>query len=82
MIFVVATILISLEGLDLVSASSSVAATLGNIGPGLALVGPTRNFGEFTFLSKALFSFLMLLGRLELFTILALMVPKNWTREV
>lgn len=82
MIFVISTILVSLEGIDLVSASSSVAATLGNIGPGLVLVGPTRNFGEFTFASKALFSFLMLLGRLEIFTILALIVPKDWTREV
>ena len=82
MIFVVSTILISLEGLDLISASSSVAATLGNIGPGLGFVGPVRNFGEFTFASKALFSFLMLLGRLELFTILALIVPKAWSREV
>lgn len=82
MIFVLSTILVSLEGLDLVSASSSVAATLGNIGPGLGFVGPTRNFGEFTFASKALFSLLMLLGRLEIFTIIALVVPKDWTREV
>lgn len=82
MIFVISTIIVSLEGLDLVSASSSVAATLGNIGPGLGFVGPTRNFGGFTSASKVLFSFLMLLGRLEIFTIIALILPKNWTREV
>lgn len=82
MIFVVSTILVSLEGLDLVSASSSVAATLGNIGPGFGFVGPSKNFGGFTYVSKTLFSLLMLLGRLEIFTIIALLVPNDWTREV
>ena len=82
MIFVISTIIISLEGLDIVSTSSAVAATLGNIGPGLGFVGPTSNFGKFSSASKVLFSFLMLLGRLEIFTIIALILPKNWTREV
>ncbi len=81
MIFVISTIIISLEGIDLLSAASSVAATLGNIGPGFALVGPTKNFGGFSSASKILFSFLMLLGRLEIFTIIALILPKNWIRE-
>lgn len=82
MIFAISTIIISLEGLDLVSTSSAVAATLGNIGPGLGLVGPASNFAGFSPVSKVLFSLLMLLGRLEIFTIIALILPKNWTREV
>lgn len=82
MIFIFSTILISLEGLDLVSSFSSVAATLSNIGPGFEFVGPTRNFAQFSTLSKGLFSFLMLLGRLEIFTIIALIAPKNWIREM
>jgi len=81
-IFALSTILVSLEGVSLESAASSVAATLGNIGPGLDFVGPTSTFNGYSQISKAFFSFLMLLGRLELFTILALLAPKNWRREI
>lgn len=81
-IFVVSTLLVTLEGINLESAASSVVATLSNIGlPGLGFVGPTQNFGAFHNATKILFSFLMLLGRLELFTIIALLAPKNWRRE-
>lgn len=55
-----------------------VATTLGNIGPGFALVGPTQNFSFFSPLSKALFSLLMLFGRLELFTVFLFFVPEFW----
>jgi trk system potassium uptake protein TrkH len=82
MIFVISTIIISLEGLDIVSTSSAVAATLGNIGPGLGVVGPASNFGGFSSASKVLFSFLMLSGRLEIFTLITLILPKNWTMEI
>lgn len=82
MIFVISTIIISLEGLDIVSTSSAVAATLGNIGPGLGVVGPASNFGAFSSASKVLFSFLMLSGRLEIFTLITLILPKNWTMEI
>lgn len=81
-IFALSTIIVSLEGVDLVSAASSVAATLGNIGPGLNFVGPTRTFNGYGQITKIFLSFLMLLGRLELFTIIALLAPKNWRREV
>jgi trk system potassium uptake protein TrkH len=62
----------------MVTAASSVAATLGNIGPGLEMVGPTLNFGFYSVPTKLWLSVLMLLGRLELFTIIALIAPKNW----
>jgi len=81
-IIAISTILISLEDIDLVSSFTSVAATLGNIGPGLNLVGPASNFSSFSGISKIYFSLLMLLGRLELFTILALIAPKNWRKEI
>lgn len=81
-IFIISTIIISLEGIDLASAASSVAVTLGNVGPGFGFVGPRSTFSEFTPYSKLFFSFLMLLGRLELFTIIAFLVPKTWRNEI
>lgn len=80
-IFVFSSLLVSLEGVDLISATSSVAATLSNIGPGFNLVGPTRNFGDYHGATKLLFSFLMLLGRLELFTLLALLTPRRFRND-
>ncbi len=62
----------------LVDSSSAVAATLHNIGPGLGIVGATQNYAAFTAPSKLLFTFLMMLGRLELFAILVLLIPGFW----
>jgi len=78
MIFVIGTILISLEGIGMLGAGSAVAATLGNIGPGFGFVGPTSTYADFSDASKILLSFFMLLGRLELFTVLALFTPRFW----
>jgi len=58
--------------------ASAVAATLHNIGPGLGIVGPTKNYATFSAPAKMLFTFLMMLGRLELFVILVLVVPSFW----
>jgi trk system potassium uptake protein len=80
-VFVVGTLLISLDNVDMITALSSVAATINNIGPGLELVGPTSNYANFSQFSKIIFSFIMLLGRLELFTIVALIVPQSWSKE-
>jgi trk system potassium uptake protein TrkH len=81
-IFIVSTVLVSLEGIDLESSTTAVAVTLGNIGPGFGFVGPKRTFSEFSDLSKILFSVLMLLGRLELFTMIAIFAPKSWRNEI
>jgi trk system potassium uptake protein TrkH len=62
----------------LIDSASAVAATLNNIGPGLGVVGPTENYGSFSGLSKLLFIWLMMLGRLEIFPILVLFSPKFW----
>ncbi len=81
-IFVLGTIVISLEGIDFESSAGAVAATLGNIGPGLGLVGPARTYSQFSCLGKLLLSLFMLLGRLELFTIIALFAPSTWKKEI
>lgn len=77
-VFIGGTLLISLEGIDLFSAMSAVAATLGNIGPGFGAIGPTQTFALFSPASKLLFSFLMLLGRLELFSLFVVFTPGFW----
>ncbi|SHH43829.1 TrkH family potassium uptake protein [Clostridium grantii] len=78
LIFIFGSILISLEGIGLMGSTSAVAATLGNIGPGFEFVGPTHTYSQFSSFSKLLLSFFMLLGRLELFTVIALLSPKFW----
>jgi trk system potassium uptake protein len=67
-------------GLDVLTASSSVAATLGNIGPGLAGVGPMQNFSAIPAVGKWLLSLCMLLGRLEVFTVIVLFMPEVWRK--
>ena len=73
--FVVSVFLVSLEGKDLTTNFTAVAATINNIGPGLELAGPTHNFGHFGILSKIVIIFDMLAGRLELFPMLLLFHP-------
>lgn len=77
-IFVLSILIIALEEKDLVTNFTAVTTTMNNIGPGLALVGPTQNFGHFTDLSKWVFIFDMLAGRLELFPMLILFHPNIW----
>ncbi|NCA80267.1 MAG: TrkH family potassium uptake protein, partial [Sphingobacteriia bacterium] len=77
-IFGAGTILVSLEGVDLVTAATASAVTLGNIGPGLGKVGPAGNYAFFSDATKLLLSFLMIAGRLELFTVIALLFPSFW----
>lgn len=78
MIFVVSVLIIALEEKDLVTNFTAVVATLNNIGPGLSMVGPTQNFSHFTDLSKWVFIFDMLAGRLELFPLLITFHPSIW----
>ena len=78
LIFVSSIVLVSIEGKDLISTFTAVAATINNIGPGLNIVGPTGNFSMFTDLSKWVLIFDMLAGRLELFPMLILFHPTIW----
>ncbi len=77
-IFLIASLLMAAMGLDLVTAVTSTAATMCNIGPGLSGVGPTQNFAFIPVPGKILLSICMLMGRLELYTVLALVVPAFW----
>lgn len=79
-IYVVSVIIISLDNFDFTTTFTSVVATLNNIGPGLEVVGPTGNFGEFSDLSKLVMMFDMLAGRLEVFPILILFSPGTWRK--
>ena len=81
-LFILSVLLVSIEGKDLVTNFTAVAATINNIGPGLASVGPTCNFGHLTDLSKWVLIFDMLAGRLELFPMLLLFHPTIWKESV
>ena len=77
-IFALSVFAISLEGKDLITTFTSVAATINNIGPGLELVGPSASFAHMSDLSKWVLIFDMLAGRLELFPMLILFHPTIW----
>jgi len=77
-IFVGSIFFVSLEGKDLITNFTAVAATINNIGPGLELVGPSQNFSHFNQLTKFVLMFDMLAGRLELFPMLILFHPTIW----
>lgn len=82
LVFTVSFLLLTLEGFDLTTTFTSLAACINNIGPGLEMVGPTGNFSAFSSASKLLLSFDMLAGRLELFPMLLLFAPSIWKRRM
>ena len=82
MLFILSVLALSVEGKDLVTTFTAVAATFNNIGPGLELVGPTGSFAHFTDASKWLLIFDMLAGRLELFPMLILFHPTVWKQMI
>jgi trk system potassium uptake protein TrkH len=79
-IFIVASVVLSIIGLDLSSSMGAVAACLANIGPGLGTTGPSTNYSNVPVLGKWVLSIVMLLGRLELFTIIVLFSPSFWKK--
>lgn len=79
-LFIFGVLAMSAMGLDLVSSFGAVAATLGNIGPGLGAVGPTDHYAHIPLLGKWLLSFFMLTGRLEIFTVIILFSPSFWRK--
>ncbi len=81
LIFAGSMLLLSLNNLDGETNFTAVAATFNNIGPGLAQVGPARNFNLYSDLSKAVLTFDMLAGRLELYPVLLLFMPSVWQRS-
>ena len=79
-LFAVNSLFMTLLGLDLISAISSVAACIGNIGPGLGSVGPAENYNHLPALGKWLLSLCMLVGRLEIYTVIVLFIPEFWKK--
>ncbi len=79
-IYFTSVFIMSLMGLDLDTALGAVAASIGNIGPGIGKVGPADNFAFIHPAGKYFLSFLMLIGRLELFTVIILFSPQFWRK--
>ena len=81
LVFAVSLLIVSLDGLDLTTNFTAIAATFNNIGPGLELVGPTGNFDCYSFLSKIVMIFDMLAGRLEIYPLMIFFLPSTWKRH-
>jgi trk system potassium uptake protein TrkH len=77
-LFVFGSIICCALGLDFMTSIGAVATSIGNVGPGIGNVGPVDNFSWLSSPVKVFLSFLMLLGRLEIFTILVLFSPYFW----
>ena len=80
-ILIGSVVLVSLDNFDFETTFSAVLTTLGNVGPGMAKVGPMGNFAEFSPLSKLILCFDMLAGRLEIFPFLVLFTAPAWRRK-
>lgn len=81
MIYFISFFIVSFDQFDLITNSTAVLATINNMGPGLEAVGPAGGFGDFNYLSKYVFMFDMLAGRLELYPILVMLSPATWKKH-
>nr|QNO46562.1 hypothetical protein BHHJPBMP_00009 [Methanosarcinales archaeon ANME-2c ERB4] len=79
-IFTIASLILSIIGMDVVSATSAAATTLGNVGPGFNTVGPAANFSGVHPIGKLVSVLCMWIGRLEIFTVLVLLIPDFWRK--
>ncbi len=77
-LFLTGTILLSVLKIDLITAGSAVASSLGNIGPGLGAVGPMFHYGDLPSVVKMILGFLMIIGRLEIITVFVLFSKSFW----
>jgi trk system potassium uptake protein TrkH len=79
-LFIIATLIMASLGLDMITALGSVAASIGNIGPGFGMVGPFNNYLLIPVFGKWILIFCMLLGRLEIYTVIVFLVPEFWRK--
>ena len=79
-LFAFSSVLIASMGVDFTTSIAAVAATIGNIGPGLGMVGPVDNFAQIPYWGKWVLIWCMLLGRLEIYTVIILIVPEFWRK--
>jgi len=77
-IFLAGTLIVVISGVDLVTGASAVASSLGNVGPAFGTAGPMSNYSHFSELNKLFLSFLMIIGRLEIFTVFVLFARSFW----
>ena len=80
-ILVISVLIVSIDNFDFATSFSGVLTTINNVGPGISKVGPVENFHMFSPLSKLVFCFDMLVGRLEIFPYLLLLSPDLWRRR-
>jgi trk system potassium uptake protein TrkH len=80
MLFGVGTFAMASLGLSLPAAAGAAATAVSNVGPGLAELGPVENFGGLPWQGHLILAFLMLVGRLEIYTVLLLFHPALWKR--
>jgi len=78
--YMISTLILAAVGLDPISAFSAVAACIFNVGPGLGAVGPTQNYLGMPFLGKWVLIIGMILGRLEIYTVIVLFMPEYWRK--
>ncbi len=79
-LFVLSSTILAGLGVDFMTSLSSIAATIGNIGPGFGMVGPTDNYAQIPYFGKWLLIWCMLLGRLEIYTLIIFLVPEFWRK--
>ncbi len=80
-VFAISFLLVSIDNMDFTTSFTAVAANLNNTGPGLGAVGPVGNYADFSILSKIVFIFDMLAGRLEMYPLLLLFAPSAWKKS-
>jgi len=80
LVFLVSSLILMKLGLDMISSVAATAATMGTVGPGLGLVGASQNYAFLPPLAKAILCLNMLLGRLEIYTVLILLLPSTWRK--
>lgn len=78
LVFMMGALTLTVTGIDLLSAIGASITALGNIGPGYGVFGPTENFAPMTLFGKWIMILLMMVGRLELFTVIVLFAPSFW----
>ena len=79
-IFTLGSLILTVIGVDFLTSISAAATAIGNVGPGIGSVGPSASFSHLPDLAKWVLSLLMLMGRLELFTVCVLFTPYFWKR--
>jgi trk system potassium uptake protein TrkH len=79
-LFALCAVLLAGMGVDFVTSFAAIASAIGNIGPGFGTVGPVENYAHLPQMGKCLLAWCMLLGRLEIYTVIIFLVPEFWRK--